>query len=68
MAGFRHVRRLHAYSGGSVPDSHRIHYSPLNANAQSGTQMRYSIVVIYYSHFLFESRVKIGSFLLIRFI
>lgn len=28
MADFRHMRRLHAYSGGTVPDSNRIHYSP----------------------------------------
>ena len=24
MTDFRHVRGLHAYSGGTVPDSHRI--------------------------------------------
>lgn len=30
MADFRHVRGLHAYSGGTVPDSNRIHYSPRN--------------------------------------
>ena len=30
MADFRHVRGLHAYSGGTVPDFHRIHYSPRN--------------------------------------
>ena len=28
MTDFRRVRRLHAYSGGTVPDSNRIHYSP----------------------------------------
>ena len=28
MTGFRHVTGLRAYSGGTVPDSHRIHYSP----------------------------------------
>ena len=28
MVDFRRVRRLHAYSGGTVPDSHRVHYSP----------------------------------------
>ena len=28
MTDFRLVDGLHAYSGGTVPDSHRIHYSP----------------------------------------
>lgn len=28
MTDFRPCRHLHAYSGGTVPDSHRIHYSP----------------------------------------
>ncbi len=28
MTDFRHVTGLRAYSGGTVPDSHRIHYSP----------------------------------------
>ena len=28
MTDFRPVRRLLAYSGGTVPDSDRIHYSP----------------------------------------
>ena len=28
MTGFRHVTGLRAYSGGTVPDFHRIHYSP----------------------------------------
>ena len=28
MIDFRHVTGLRAYSGGTVPDSHRIHYSP----------------------------------------
>ena len=28
MTDFRHVTGLRAYSGGTVPDFHRIHYSP----------------------------------------
>lgn len=28
MTDFRPCRHLHAYSGGTVPDLHRIHYSP----------------------------------------
>ena len=28
MTGFRRVYSLHAYSGGTVPDFHRIHYLP----------------------------------------
>lgn len=39
MTGFRHVRGLRVYSGGTVPDSHRIHYSPLNLYEFSGTQI-----------------------------
>ena len=30
MTDFRHVRGLHAYSGGTVPGSDRILYSPLS--------------------------------------
>ena len=30
MTDFRLVCGLHAYSGGTVPDSDRIHYSPLS--------------------------------------
>lgn len=37
MTDFRHVHSLHAYSGGTVPDFHRIHYSPLNPDEFSGT-------------------------------
>ena len=38
MTDFRHVRRLHDHSGGTVPDFHRIHYSPLSLYEFSGTQ------------------------------
>ena len=38
MTDFRLVRRLHAYSGGTVPDFNRISYSPSIHNATDGTQ------------------------------
>ena len=44
MTDFRRVRCLHAYSGGTVPDSNRVHYSPPIPFEISGTQMQYSIL------------------------
>lgn len=41
MADFRRVRCLHAYSGGTVPDSNRVHYSPPTLNGIGGTQMNH---------------------------
>ena len=38
MADFRLVRRLHAYSGGTVPDFDRISYSPSILPGTDGTQ------------------------------
>lgn len=38
MTDFRPVCSLHAYSGGTVPDSDRIHYSPLSLYEFSSTQ------------------------------
>lgn len=38
MTDFRHVCSLHAYSGGTVPDSDRVRYSPLSLYEFSGTQ------------------------------
>lgn len=38
MADFHPVCSLRAYSGGTVPDSDRIHYSPLNPYDISGTE------------------------------
>ncbi len=38
MTGFRPVWSLRKYSGGTVPDFHRISYSPLSLNEFSGTQ------------------------------
>ena len=38
MTDFRLVRRLHAYSGGTVPDLTRISYSPSALHATDGTQ------------------------------
>lgn len=47
MTDFRRVRCLHAYSGGTVPDSNRVHYSPPIPVEISGTQMQYSIILQY---------------------
>lgn len=47
MTDFRRVRCLHAYSGGTVPDSNRVHYSPPIPVEISGTQMQYSITLKY---------------------
>jgi hypothetical protein len=47
MTDFRRVRCLHAYSGGTVPDSNRVHYSPPIPFEISGTQMQYSILSYY---------------------
>ena len=41
MTDFRHVRCLRAYSGGTVPDSNRIHYSPSTLYEIDGTQISY---------------------------
>lgn len=39
MTDFRRMWSLRAYSGGTVPDFDRIHYSPLRLYAHNGTQM-----------------------------
>ena len=44
MTDFRRVRCLHAYSGGTVPDSNRVHYFPPIPVEISGTQMQLSIM------------------------
>jgi len=41
MTDFRHVRCLLAYSGGTVPDSNRIPYSPSTLYKIDGTQISY---------------------------
>ena len=46
MTGFRRVHGLRAYSGGTVPDSHRIHYSPPVQNGPGGTQMPIDFLMI----------------------
>ena len=46
MADFRRVRRLLAYSGGTVPGFHRIHYSPFIPFEMSGTQVVYEVNLI----------------------
>ena len=65
MTDFRLVCGLHAYSGGTVPDSDRIHYSPLSLRRYQRHSNAYSItpkikqvsvfvkrVVIFYQNFL----------------
>ena len=37
MADFRHAYSINAYSGGTVPDLHRIHYSPPAPDKPDGT-------------------------------
>lgn len=39
MTGFRRMWGLHIYSGGTVPDFHRISYSLLSPNEFSSTQV-----------------------------
>ena len=46
MTGFRRAHGLRAYSGGTVPDSHRIHYSPPVQNGPGGTQMPIDFLMI----------------------
>ena len=46
MADFRRVRGLHAYSGGTVPGFHRIHYSPFISSKMFGTQAVYEVNLI----------------------
>ena len=46
MTGFRRVRDLNTYSGGTVPDFHRISYSLLSPNEFSSTQVYEFILII----------------------
>ena len=46
MADFRRVRCLLAYSGGTVPGFHRIHYSPSISSKMFGTQAVYEFKLI----------------------
>ena len=55
MADFHPVRCLLAYSGGTVPDSDRIHYSPPVLSEAGGTQM------LYFQAFTLYSRKKVLS-------
>ncbi len=48
MTDFRRACGLRAYSGGTVPDSDRIHYSPLSLYDFSGTQTLFMIFL--FSH------------------
>ena len=46
MTDFRRVRRLHAHSGGTVPDFDRIVYSPYIPDEMHGTETIDSITDI----------------------
>ena len=46
MTDFRLVRGLHAYSGGTVPGFHRIHYSPLSLMRYQRHSNLYSIYAL----------------------
>lgn len=47
MTDFRHACSLRAHSGGTVPDLHRIHYSPLSLYELSGTQtLSFTLITI----------------------
>ena len=60
MTDFRRVRCLHAYSGGTVPDSNRVHYSPPIPGEIGGTQMQCLIVIIIHA---LNTRVNILSYI-----
>lgn len=47
MTDFRLVQDLHAYSGGSVPDLHRILYSPYRPAALYGTRVLIQLPIGY---------------------
>lgn len=46
MTDFRLVCSLHAHSGGTVPDLHRIHYSPLSLIRYQRHSNIYSVLLI----------------------
>jgi len=52
MTDFRHVRTLCVYSGGTVPESNRIHYSPSGPYDSDGTQVD-EIAILLYAFFRF---------------
>ena len=47
MTDFRPVCGLRVYSGGTVPDSNRIHYSPLSLYDISGTEWDIKFSLVY---------------------
>ncbi len=61
MTDFRLVCCLHAYSGGTVPDSNRIHYSPLGLRNFSGTQMLFDYGVSIPPQWFFVNSAFYGS-------
>ena len=46
MADLRHVCCLRAYSGGTVPDSHRVLYSPLTLKGVQRHSNQYLFIVM----------------------
>ena len=65
MTDFRRVRCLHAYSGGTVPDSNRVHYFPPIPVEISGPQMLYSI--LYYQNFVCQAFANVCAIFLSYF-
>ena len=58
MTDFRPVRRLLAYSGGTVPDSDRIHYSPPVLNAKQAALEQYMKLRVLYTRKIGLSIIK----------
>ena len=58
MTDFRPVRRLLAYSGGTVPDSDRIHYSPPVLKAKLAALEQYMKL-----HVLYTRKTGLSMFL-----
>ena len=58
MTDFRPVRRLLAYSGGTVPDSDRIHYSPPVLKAKPAALEQYMKLRVLYTRKIGLSIIK----------
>ena len=58
MTDFRPVRRLLAYSGVTVPDSDRIHYSPPVLNAKQAALEQYMKLRVLYTRKIGLSIIK----------
>ena len=66
MTDFRPVRRLLAYSGGTVPDSDRIHYSPPAHKAKQAALEHDMKLQIFYTRKTGLSIIKSLEFLHIK--